>query len=265
MRRPEPVMSPTTTTGGLVCAHHHLYSALAARHARAAPHARVVPGDPGADLVAARRRARPRDVALVGDARRARGAGVRDDRDRRPSRVAQRHRGQPDRDRRRVRRGRRACRVRVRRHRPARRRRRECGAGRERAVPPRRWTRPGRHPRGLHLHRRHARGRGRARRATSASGVHIHVAEGTDDADAAKRLAHLTTDELAARALRPPRGRRRAARHHRPQPPLQHEQRGRLRPARLASTTRWCSAPTASAPTCSKSSASPTPGCAKTT
>ena len=58
---------------------------------------------------------------------------------------------------------------------------------------------------------------------------------------------------------------RRAARHDRPQPAVEHEQRRRLRPPGRLDRTRWCSAPTASAPTCSRSSAWPTPGCARTT
>ena len=63
------------------------------------------------------------------------------------------------------------------------------------------------------------------------TGVHVHVAEGIDDADAAKRLARSRRRRLAARALRTPRNRRRPARHDRAQPPQQHEQRRRLRAA----------------------------------
>ena len=61
-------------------------------------------------------------------------------------------------------------------------------------------------------------------------GVHIHVAEGIDDIDAGARLAVARRRRLAARALRPPRPA--VARHHRPQPAQQHEQRRRLRRAR---------------------------------
>ena len=91
--------------------------------------------DPRVDLVAARRRPRPRDHRLVGPARRARGARERLHRDHRPPRVAQRHRGQPRRHRRRLRRGRGAGVVRLRRDRPPRARRGQGRPGRERALP----------------------------------------------------------------------------------------------------------------------------------
>ena len=68
---------------------------------------------------------------------------------------------------------------------------------------------------------------------------------------------------LAARALRRPRPR--PAGHDRPQPAQQHEQRRRLRPPGAARRTTSCSARTASAPTCSRSSASPTSPTAPTT
>ena len=225
-------MSPTTTTGGLVCAHHHLYSALGARHARAAPPARVVPGDPGADLVAARCRAGPGDVALVGDARRARGAGVRDDRDRRPSRVAERDRGQPDRDRGRLCRSRRAC----------RRARTASPTGTARPAPRRGWprtrgssapvdaawsasTRPSPAP------TRRSRPRPTSPRDLG-TGVHVHVAEAHRRCGCREATRPSHHRRVAVGALRAPRGRRRSARHHRAQPAEQHEQRGRLRPAR---------------------------------
>ena len=62
-------------------------------------------------------------------------------------------------------------------------------------------------------------------------GVHIHVAEGPADAGAADRLRAPDGRRLADRARRAPARRPRAARHGRPQPTLQHEQRGRLRRA----------------------------------
>ena len=49
-------------TPGLVCAHHHLYSALARGMPAPPRHADDLPRDPRAGLVAARRRARPRDA-----------------------------------------------------------------------------------------------------------------------------------------------------------------------------------------------------------
>ena len=158
--------SPTTsTTGGLVCGHHHLYSALARGMPRPAASAHRLPRDPGADLVAARRRPRPGDDPVVGHARRARGAGVRHHGHRRPPRVAQRHRGQPvgHRRRRAPRSGCGSClaygvtdRHGARRGPP--------GAGGERAVPARRRPGHGRRPRRLHLFRRHPGGGRRAGR-----------------------------------------------------------------------------------------------------
>ena len=97
-------------TPGLVCAHHHLYSALA-RGMPAPPRRRATSRDPRARLVAARPRPRPRDDPVVGDARRAGGARGGHDRDHRPPLEPERDRGQPRRDRRGLRRGRRpgAC------------------------------------------------------------------------------------------------------------------------------------------------------------
>ena len=74
-------------------------------HARPAAAAAVVPRDPGTGVVAFRRRPRPGDDPALGDARGARGAGLRHHRHRRSPRVARRHRGLPRRDRRRLRRG----------------------------------------------------------------------------------------------------------------------------------------------------------------
>ena len=87
-------------------------------------------------------------------------------------------------------------------------------------------------------------------------GVHIHVAEGPADAGAADRLRRPAADDwLIVHGVHLAR-RPRPARHRRPQPALQHEQRGRLRGARRGSPTRSRSAPTASVPTCSTSSVS---------
>src|SRR5579875_2983517 len=107
-----------------------------ARDAGAASHPDRVRRDPRADLVEARRGARRRDAAVVGDARRARGPRVRDDRDRRPPRGAVGHRGKPRRHRRRLRQGGGPGPLLLRRDRPARTRRRAARPWGERALPP---------------------------------------------------------------------------------------------------------------------------------
>ena len=152
-------------------------------HAATADPPDELPRDPPAGLVAAGRRARPRDPAVVGPPRRHRGADGWDDRDHRPPRVARRDRGLAVGDRRGVRRGRRPGRDGLRRHRPLGRpgpaaggrlaaaqddRRGPPRPGRERALPPRRRAGDGRGPRRVHVQRRHAgrrrRSRGRPRR-----------------------------------------------------------------------------------------------------
>ncbi len=60
-------------------------------------------------------------------------------------------------------------------------------------------------------------------------GVHIHVCEGVGDIDAPRRLAGLTRDELAAEPLRPPADEPHAARNDPAQPGVQPEQCGGLR------------------------------------
>ena len=119
--------------------------------AGAAPHADQLPGDPRADLVAARRGARSRDDPLVGDARSPRSAGSGDDRHHRSPRISERDRGVARDDRRGVRRGRRAGRVRLRRHRPPRPGRRSARPRGEREIPAWRRPRPGRRSRRVHL------------------------------------------------------------------------------------------------------------------
>ena len=190
--------------------------------------------------MAARRRARPRDAALVGHAGRRRGADVRHHRDHRPPRVAERHRRLAVGHRRRVRRGRRAGRLRLRRHRswnddgtpydgswPPRivHERRGARARRERALPPRRRARHGRRARRVHVRRRHARGRRRSGRQLGV-GVHIHVGEDASTptpARACNRWPATTGCSCTACTSIA------TARHDRPQPPQQHEQRRRLR------------------------------------
>ena len=239
--------APTSERGptpGLVCGHHHLYSALARGMPAPPQHARRLPRDPRAGLVAARRRPRPRDAALVGPARR---------RSRRcsaaPPAIVDHHES-PERHRGLLTVIADACAevgvrvvVRLRRDRPLTTTAR-CGAtawpppamtdarpprpGRERALPARRRAGHGRRPRRLHVQRRHARRGRRAWPPTSASASTSTWPRATIDRDAGDRLAPLARRRLAARALRPPRPR--PARHHRPQPPLQHEQRRGLRP-----------------------------------
>ena len=85
--RPGRAALMSAVTPGLVCAHHHLYSALA-RGMPAPPRvATQLRGDPRAGLVAPGHGPRPRDDPLVGHARGARGARERDHRDHRPPRV----------------------------------------------------------------------------------------------------------------------------------------------------------------------------------
>ena len=123
--------------------------------------------------------------------------------------------------------------VRLRRHRPPRRPRRDAdGARRGLAENERFLRRGGRGMVGVHAaftcSRRHARGRRRPRPPTSASACTSTSPRAPSTRDAGDRLAPLAHRRLAARALRPPRPR--PAGHDRPQPPLQHEQRRRLRP-----------------------------------
>ena len=80
----------------------------------------------------------------------------------------------------------------------------------------------------LHPVGRHARRGRRGWPRDLGVGVHIHVGEDATDAGAADRLRPLRRRRLAARPLRPRRPA--AGGHDRPQPPLEHEQRGRLRP-----------------------------------
>ena len=180
-----------------------------------------LPRDPRAGLVAARRRPRPRDDRAgrpCSAPLEALECGTHGDR--RPPRVAQRHRGQPRRDRRRLRRGRRAGR-------------------RARTASPTATAPDG------------ARGAGWPRTSASCApadagmvGVHaaftctdetLEAAAGlaarprrractstwpraTDDAARRERLGRPRPRRLAARALRPPRPTTTACGHHRPQP-----------------------------------------------
>ena len=224
------VTSDAPTTPGLVCAHHHLYSTLARGMPPPPADADRLHRDPRAGVVAARRRPRPRPGALVGPAGRGRGAGGRapppsSTTTPRPSAID----GSLD-----VIAA--ACaEVGVRvvcayevtdRHGPDGR---QGGAGRERAVPPGRRAGTGRAPTpaspcrddtldavaglaaDLGRGRAHPRGRGRRRRRPPPAGL--------------RPLRHR---RLAAGPLRPRRAA--AAGHDRPQPPVEPEQRRRLRP-----------------------------------
>ena len=264
--RPDRV-TRSTTTPGLVCGHHHLYSALA----RGMP---APPRPPTTFLEILEQVWWRLDVAL--DLEMIALVGACSARSRRSSaaRTAivdhhespERHRGQPRRHRRRLRRGRRAG-GRAPTASPTATAPTAPGAG---------WPRTsascgtagrghGRRARRLHLH---ATRRSRRRPAWPRDlgvGVHIHVAEGPSTSTPATRLAALADRRLAARALRPP------ADDHGLPGTIAHNPRsnmnnavGYARPA-AGSPTRSCSAPTASAPTCSRSSASPSPASARTT
>ena len=154
----------TATTAGLVCAHHHLYSALA----RGMP---APPRTPTTFLEILElvwwRLDRALDLEMIAWSARlgaleALEAGTTAIVDHHYS--PERHRGQPRRHRRGVRRGRRAGGVLLRGHRPQRPRRRQGRAGRERALPPGRRAGPRRRPRLLHALRRDPRRRVRAGR-----------------------------------------------------------------------------------------------------
>ncbi len=253
----------TAVTPGLVCGHHHLYSALARGMPAPPQQADRLPVDPRTDLVAARRRARPRHdpgSAMLGALEALEcGTTAIVDHHESPnaiegslSVIAERA-------------PRSGCGgVRLRRHRPPRHR-----AGAER---------------GLAENERFLRAGGRGM-----VGVHAGFTCSDDTLEAAAGLAQRSRRRrahprrrgtrrrrrrrtaraaggrrLAARPLRAPRPTT-LPRHDRPQSPLEHEQRGRLRPARSASPTLSCWAPMASAPTCSRSSASPTCDSGRTT
>jgi hypothetical protein len=244
----------SAVTPGMVCSHHHLYSALA-RGMPAPPH------QPTSFLEILEQVWWRLDVALDAEmihwsamlgAMEALQCGTTADR--RPPRVAVVHRGQPVDHRRRLC-ARSVCARTWRTASPIVTARTALGAAwrrtsvscapvaaawsactlRSRArttpcAPPLPGSRPGRG-------RAHPRGRG-ARRCRCRHAV---------GADGRRRLV--------AGALRVPRPR--PAGHHRPQPAQQHEQLGRLRaPGRIR--TGSCSAPTASAPTCWRRRAWPT-------
>ena len=224
---------------GLVCAHHHLYSALA----RGMPAPPAAPDgfhrDPRAGLVAARRR--PSTSRCI-RGRRMLGALEALECGPRPSSTTT-SRPTPSRaastssPRRAPRSGVRVvCAYGVTdRHGPDGARR---GSGRERALPGRAaagaWsasTPPSPAP-------THAGGRGRAGRRPGRRRAHPR-GRGPRRRRRRRAAGRAGHRRLAAGPLRAPRPR--AAGHDRPQPPLQHEQRRRLRPPDAVRRTRWCS------------------------
>ncbi len=219
----------SAVTPGLVCAHHHLYSALARGMPAPPKVADELPGDPGAGLVAPRHGARPGDDPLVGDARRPRGARERHDRDRRPPRVARTpSKGSLDVIAE-------ACaEVGVRsccaygitdRHGPD-------GARRGLAENERFIRAGGRGLVGIHAAFTCTDESLRAAAGLAADlgvGVHVHVCEGIGDADAPRRLAGLTRDDwLLAHCVHLPTDHD-LRRDDPPQPAVEPEQRGGLR------------------------------------
>jgi hypothetical protein len=170
----------------------------------------------------------PRDGPLVGDAGRPRGARERHNGDRRPPRVAQRHRGEPGRDRGGMRRGGRPRRAGVRGHGPPRPRRGPARPGRKRALHPRRGARAGRDPRLLHLHRRNSARRRRTGRGPRRGSPRPRL-RGDDRRRRAGAAGRTHARRLAPGPLRPPAHRPLAPGNGPPQPPLQPEQRRRLR------------------------------------
>jgi hypothetical protein len=253
----------TATTPGLVCAHHHLYSALA----RGMPPPPRTPTDfqeileliwwrldTALDLEMLRW------SAMLG-ALEALEQGTTAIVDHHES--PERDRGQPVGHRRGLRGGRRAGRVRLRRHRPARRRR---GAARSRGEPPlpgRGWPRAGRDPRRLHLLGRDPGGRRRPRRRPRRRRPRPRL-RGPQDHAAPDRLRPLAREDwLLAHAVHLPEDPGCPARS--PTTRARTSTTGSATRGPPASPTGWCSGPTASARRCSRSSSSPTCATAPTT
>ena len=136
---------------------------------------------------------------------------------------------------------------------------RQGGAGRERAVPAGRRAGAGRRPRLLHPGATPPWTRWSAWPTIWAWACTSTWARTATDAGAADRLRpHAADDWLLAHCVHVEPA---AGRDDRPQPPVQPEQRRRLRPpgaVGAAPATGWCWAATASAPPCSRSSPWPT-------
>ena len=115
----------------------------------------------------------------------------------------------------------------------------------------RRRARDGGCPRRLHVLRRHVGGGRRARRRPRGRRAHPRR-RGSRGPRRRGPARGVGSRRLVDRPLRPARSP--AARHDRPQPEVEHEQWCRLRPAGATEPTRSCSAPTGSVPTCWRSS-----------
>ena len=257
----------TDVTPGLVCAHHHLYSALARGMPAPPTDPDDLPRDPRAGLVAARQRARParcsrgRRSSVALEALESGTTTIIDHHE-----SPERHRGLALGHRRR----------------PAPRS--ACGSSAPTGSPT--ATGPDGARRGLEENRRFladgrpwassgstprspARTRPSRRRPSSREsfgvGVHVHVCEGPEDAEAPARLARLTAaDWLLAHGVHLPTGHDLAGTIlHNPFSNLNNAV-GYAAPGPLQ-PTRWRWAPTASAPRCSRPSAWPTPCSARST
>ena len=96
-------------------------------------------------------------------------------------------------------------------------------------------------------------------------GVHVHVCEGVGDVDAPAPARRPHPGRLAAGPLRPPADRPRPARDDPPQPDVEPEQRRRVREPGALRATGWPWAPTGSAATSSRRSGWPTSCSARST
>jgi len=195
--------------------------------------------------VAARRSPRSRHHLLVGGPRCRRGPAERHDRDHRPSRITQRHRGKPGRHQGGVRDGRGAHQPLLRRDGPVERgphviegrpvlrddRRGAARSGGEREVPARWRQGHGGRACSIHLQRRDSRARCRTGCGPRNRCAHPRC-RGTRRRRCGASSRASRHRRLVARALRP--SRQAPARDDRPQPPLQHEQLGGLRAAGAA-------------------------------
>ena len=215
-------------TPGMVCAHHHIYSALA----RGMPAPPMTPRtfrqileqvwwrlDTALDLEMLEWSAKLAALEALES-----GTTAIVDHHESP----ERHRGIALRDRRRVRGGRRARRVRLRRHGPPRPGRRRARAGGEPAVPLGRRPRARRDPCRVHLQRRHAGG-GRGARTGARRGRARARLRGARGCRRAGQARAPRDAGLAPRPRRPPADRPRARRHDPPQPVLEPQQLGRVR------------------------------------
>ena len=248
---------------------------------------RELPRDPAARLVAARPRARRGVGARLGARRRDGGAAVRDDDARRPPRVAERDRRLARRDRGRARLARRPLGALLRDERPRRAGARAGRASRRTGASSRGCATSGRRsPAGSSARTPRSRSRDETLAACAEPPPSLASAprpRGRGRRRRARRVARSARaspsgsprgaldERHAARARRPPRRRRARARPRRADATVAHNARSNMnngvgraarRRARPAASR---SAPTGSAPTCSRSRAPPSSGCARTT